>query len=562
MRNKSKRFLLKMWTMVMSMFVVLSFSLISVYALPADYTVVGTNSDLINFDDGTTGTITKENGAVFECSTEKRHSGTHSLKLTGVNSYGRIRYNEGVEFKTNSTYYVSFWYYSDGWGGNNGSSGANANPTGNANGGSRGTVYHSSNATGQWNKVWFIINTGSAIEREYFNFCFWGNQTIYIDDFYVAEISNAAGLVNTIPDGAAASVTGTQNFENAIKLTNGNSNAIPDSATGFSAHNTTNTTVVASADYSHWGNLSLKLSASADEGASVGLYANTKTGFSSEVAMDAGTYYLSYYVYSPDAAMTHSAGLINGKTIVPSQTIPQGQWTKVQTIFTIDETLAATQNIHLLKLYATNLTDKAFYFDDFVLAKLTTDFSATLTASNVNYDFETKAAEVTVNSSVELTSAGTVTVAGDTVDYVSLSQDGKTITATLSNVDAGRNYTLSFSNVTDAYNRTHTLTAGFETPSAYAFTNEGISVTEGVAGYHIDIASNRASGSFNIAVMVASYDANGVMLSVGMDDGTVTGGAALPTSFEVSNLTAGTVYKAFIFDWDTFQYIYINENIQ
>ena len=525
---KNKTLISKILTMTLSLLMLLGVSMTSVFALPGDYTAVSGGTITHDFEGSFPGSFITYSAseATPSISTEQAHSGSSSLKVvkgTGQN-YAKL-YLNGLT--TGSTYYLSYWYYTNGWNANFAASSGAANYS------------QSSKAAGQWNKAWTKF-TATA----YNSIVLWdiGSATVYIDDLELVQVTSLDGFKNTVPYGASVVTEKTVDFEKAINVNS-----------TFAAQNANVTTEVSIAE-SNCGEASLKLTLVPTATGAQGYYLNTNNSFASGIIEAGGTYYLSYYVYTAASNAKHFAYLIDATKIVQDTVLPQGEWTKISTIFTVSDTTGANANKHLFRVFVSDCGTTPVYFDDFVLAKLSSVSEAALTADTVAYDFDAKTATVTFDSSVEITggidTANITAPTGVTVNSASLSVDGKTVTVGLSGVDSNADIALTFANVKDAFGRTNNVETTFATPSAFEFTN----VTEAVDGTNATYTRNitkNSNGSANIAMIVAAYNAQGEMISVGMDINSVSGGGAPATPFSVT-ITKGAVYKVYTLDWSSF----------
>lgn len=465
--EKTKTLAKRILSVALATMIVLSFALISVSALPSDYTQVGTNGALYDFEDGNKSKFSPENGNVhtLAVSDEIAHSGTKSLKITTTSDYSKFYYSNGVKFEPNSAYYVSFWYYVDaGWG-------TSFAGTDMASGMTLSTVKYSSATNGQWNKAWFTITTGDSVGGQWFRTCFYNTNSkypVYVDDFEVRQVESATGLINTIPEGTTAEKIALAYGEN-VNFT------IHQLANGTDSGDTVEKTV----EYAHWSEQSYKFVANykvtnttGDTGIYVSL--NNSNFFGSGATLKANTpYYISYYVYCPTKTVSTRFIYFSGAAIINHQTVPQGEWTKVSTLFVPDEATATAANSHLLRLWIRDTKDAdgvnhPVYLDDLVIAELTeAPAAATFTAGDAEYGVAARTAKLTINSTLELKTLGTVTVEGATVDSAVLSADKKSIELSLSGLTAETDYTATIENAMDLYGRTiESATATFTTPTA------------------------------------------------------------------------------------------------
>jgi len=422
----TKTFAKRTLSVVLATMLVLSLALISVSALPADYTQVGTNGEFIDFENGTMPHISSEGTTTLSVTDKYAHSGTKSLAVTDPgDGHAKFYYSNGVKFEPNSTYYVSFWYYTDKeW--NNNFGGTDA-----ASGLTFGTMKASSTTNGQWNKVWYTITTGATVGNQYFRPQFYNigkERTVYVDDFEVRQIVSAEGLTNTIPEGTTATNIALAYGENVTL-------SADQLANGTDSGDTIEKTV----EYAHWSEQSYKFVANykvTNTTGDTGIYTslNNDKFFGSGATLKANTpYYISYYVYCPTKTVSTRFIYFSGAAIINRQIVPQGQWTKVSALFTPDEATATAANSQLLKLWIRDTKDAdgvnhPVYLDDLVIAELSEEpAAAAFTAGDAEYGVAARTAKLTINSTVELKAAGTVTVEGATVDSAALSADKKSI---------------------------------------------------------------------------------------------------------------------------------------
>lgn len=463
--EKTKTLAKRILSVALATMIVLSFALISVSAIPADYTQVGTNGEFIDFENGQKPHLSPENGNVhtLAVSDEIAHSGTKSLKVTTTSNYSKFYYSNGVKFEPNSAYYVSFWYYVDaGWG-------TSFAGTDMASGMTLSTVNYSSTTNGQWNKAWFTITTGDSVGGQWFRTCFYNTNStypVYVDDFEVRQVESATGLINTIPEGTTAEKIALAYGEN-VDLT------IDQLANGTNSGDTVERTV----EYAHWSEQSYKFVAkTASSTGDTGIYTslNNSKFFGSGATLKANTpYYISYYVYCPTKPVSTMFNYFSVGGSIINQSIPQGQWTKVSALFVPDEATATAANSHLLRLWIRDTKDAdgvnhPVYLDDLVIAELTeAPAAAAFTAGDAEYGVAARTAKLTINSTLELKALGTVTVEGATVDSAELSADKKSIELSLSGLTAETDYTATIENSMDLYGRTiESATATFTTPTA------------------------------------------------------------------------------------------------
>lgn len=462
--KKTKTLAKRILSVALATMIVLSFALISVSALPANYTQVGTNGELINFDNGYG--HTSQSDAAIELSTEHFRGGSgKSLKIMATDNdstMARCWYSNGVKFEPNSAYYVSYWYYTDfDWIPNFGGLDA-------ASGLAIGTKYYSGTAGGQWKKVWFTITTGDTVGGQWFRPSFWtigAGNCVYIDDLEVRQIESATGLKNDIPAGTTAAKVAYAYGENA----------------GFTEHQLANgtdsgDTVEKTIEYAHWSEQSYKFVANykdTNKTGDTGVYVSlTESMFLGEGLKANTPYYISYYVYCPTKTVSTRFIYFSGAAIINHQTVPQGQWTKVSALFVPDEATATAANSHLLRLWIRDTKDAdgvnhPVYLDDLVIAELALPEAAALTMGEVVGSAQATKAKLTINSSVELKDAGTVTVEGATVDSAVLSENKMSIEVSVSGLYEDTSYMATITDAKDMYDRTiDTALVAFATPTA------------------------------------------------------------------------------------------------
>lgn len=430
---------LKALSLLLTIAMLLSLAVVNVSAYPAEYNALA--SETKGFESGNDG-VSKATADV-ERSTAKAHTGSYSMKLT-CNSGGNVYFNPTMQFTAGSKYYLSFWFYSDTY------------SKGNIirNGGSNLTIANfavSSSATGQWNRAWTTIECKA--DQTWMQFGAHettAGDVIYIDDIEFVKVSDTTLKNNEVPTGAQVATSITKNFEG-------------NSKTGFGDDG--DGKVVVDSTIAHWGNRSLKLYNTSEEKVVRDFYFNN----AKEIAplKENTYYYLSYYVYSPNASFPHMVQTITGQQIVPNGTvIPQGQWTKISKIFTVNTATATNANSHLLKFFASNVTkDIPVYFDDFVFAELSEELAFTLTQSAIDF-YSNGDAKVTLTSSVELANFDSEKITGATITGATLADDAKTVTVDLTGLSAETPYTLTFADLKDVYGRTKTVDATVTTPSA------------------------------------------------------------------------------------------------
>lgn len=546
-----KKVLTKMLTVIMSMIMILGVMQMCASAIPADYTVVENKHYVHTFAQGGTTGFSGDGGTGLALSSTMGHGDTKSLEVTANSSnYARFFITWDViapfTIEPNTNYYISFWYYAEqnGWGG------TIANGTMEAPYGGAMPQYSLSSTTkGQWNKAMAVMTSGSNANNKWMRFCAWSapaGTKFYVDDIEIAKISSTTGLTNTVPEGATAAKTSLLYGEN-IEITK------HMLANGTNSGDTVSRTI----EQAHWSDMSYKF-VSAQSSSTTGTYVNVREsmflGYSSNMKMKAGVpYYISYYVYCPTKSVKTYFGYINHSWVI-NEVIPQGEWTKVSALFTPTETQANLTNGHLLKLLfddtALDGVNQPVYLDDFVFAELSSVTEMAFAVDSVDYDFDTKTAEVTLDSTLEITSAiDTTSITapqGVTVTSATKSADGKNVTVGLSGVASNATVGLTFTGVVDAFGRSKDVTASFTTPSAYEIGNVTETVNGENATYTRSIVKN-SNGSINAGMIVAAYNANGELISVGMDLNTIAGAGAT-TPFSVT-IAKGVTYKVFLLDW-------------
>lgn len=547
----NKKIILKIWTMILATVMVASLSVVSVSAVPAEYTVAEGKYEFTDFASGIPTTpkfdIEMEVKSI-EYASDFGHNGSGSLKFNGSTdsrgSWGRFYYTTGLTLEPNTTYYVSFWYYSNDTAFNT-TLVSQLKPSGTT----MSDVGYSGTATKQWNKIWYTFTTGSTVNNadagKRFQIGIWNmgdNKCGYIDDIEVAQLSSISSFENKVPDGLDVVASNTCNFESSIKV-----------GDCFAVQNSSAKTEVSVED-AMYGEASLKYTSTANSG----FYVNINNIFGADTAIETGkTYYLSFYVYSPDVDITISSLTIT-HTVQPfgTLTIPAGEWTKVSGLFTVDESTGLNSNKHLLKINVSDNGKNAVYFDDFVFAKLANaPAEVSLTANKVDYDFESHTADVTFVSPVEIKSSiDDIVIAspnGGTVTSQTISSDKKTVTVSLSGIEENTTYPISFIGVVDMFDRESTVNTSFATPSSMVISDVTETVDSDNVTYKKTIKKN-SNGTMNVAMIVATYDAKGVMISVGMDINNVAGGASSSVvPFEVT-VKKGETSEIVLMNWATF----------
>jgi len=431
--KKTKTLAKRILSVALATMIVLSFALISVSALPADYTQVGTNGEFIDFENGTMPHISSEGTTTLSVTDKYAHSGTKSLAVTDPgDGHAKFYYSNGVKFEPNSTYYVSFWYYTDKeW--NNNFGGTDA-----ASGLTFGTMKASSTTNGQWNKVWYTITTGATVGNQYFRPQFYNigkERTVYVDDFEVRQIVSAEGLTNTIPEGTTATNIALAYGENVTL-------SADQLANGTDSGDTIEKTV----EYAHWSEQSYKFVANykvTNTTGDTGIYTslNNDKFFGSGATLKANTpYYISYYVYCPTKTVSTRFIYFSGAAIINRQIVPQGQWTKVSALFTPDEATATAANSQLLKLWIRDTKDAdgvnhPVYLDDLVIAELESEPMIAFTQSNIDF-YDNGDALVTLTSSMELKGVDYTKITGATVTSKAIARSVNSAVGFMTGVDA------------------------------------------------------------------------------------------------------------------------------
>ena len=522
-------------SVILVLLIVLSFAMSGVSAVPADLTVIDGKSETIDFEgiSAVPSNFVMNNGGKADISTTEVHSGSQSLRFTATSGgYIKMWFTPTITFEANSKYYLSFWYYTDSWEGSLTASDLTS-------------YVFSSKTKGQWNKMWLQIDTssytnciGSSLATT-----FWstgaGNY-VYIDDLEIAKVDSFTGIVNEVPSGASATATKTINFETSVS--------------GFTPVDSALSSGGVSINAPHWGEASYKFigGGSADDYKTYFLNVNTVFGDSVALAAD-NTYYISYYVYSPDKAVSTGIHMIDGNKVVVAKTdVPQGEWTKVSGLFTPDADNIAEANSHLLRVDVYNAESSPVYFDDFVLAKLSGAVAdVALTQSEIDYDFFNNKATVTFTSNVALDSlnAEDISVSDNaSVVMASVSDDGMSVNVALSNLALGMDYELTFTDVKDVFGRVNTVTAEATTPAAYNLTEVTETVDGANATYTRTVRKNNA-GTENIAFIVISYNTEGEMIDIGMHTQAVSDTSG-DVPFTVT-IEKGTTYKVMTVERDT-----------
>lgn len=541
----NKKIILKIWTMILATVMVASLSVVSVSAVPAEYTVAEGGYEFTDFDDGVlpTSKFASDGNRTRELSTEKAHSGQYSMKINGYgytdkDSFSKFWYTTGLTLEANTTYYVSFWYYSD-------NNTFNTTLVSKPSGATMSAVGNSGTAIGQWNKVWYTFTTGATVSSKLFSLGIWGmgsGKCGYIDDFEIAKLESAAVFENKVPDVLDVAASAICNLESSISV-----------QSCFDLYDRSKATTSVTAEVANHGEASLKYTSTVN----TGFYININNTFGADVAIETGkAYYLSFYVYSPDTDVSLNVITIKSVKITDEISIPAGEWTKVSALFTIDEATGSDDNKHLLKMSVNDNGKNAVYFDDFVFAKLANaPAEVSLTANKVDYDFESHTADVTFVSPVEIKSSiDDIVIAspnGGTVTSQTISSDKKTVTVSLSGIEENTTYPISFIGVVDMFDRESTVNTSFATPSSMVISDVTETVDSDNVTYKKTIKKN-SNGTMNVAMIVATYDAKGVMISVGMDINNVAGGASSSVvPFEVT-VKKGETSEIVLMNWATF----------
>lgn len=533
----NKKQLFKIMAIVLILVVVLLHGMNSAFAIPAEYETI--SSELHTFETNNDG-ISIEGTTTIARSTAQAHTGNYSMAITCNNSTNaRVYFNPTTKFTAGNKYYLSYWWYSDTWMGNTLSSSASDSAV------TFGTWGTSSSTKGQWNKAWTTVTCKA--DRTYMQLGFMGmtaGKVVYIDDLEVVKVSDIALKSNEIPAGTTAASTGYIDGEKT--------------ETNFNPFNTTNEGLTRSIDYVHWGNCSWKLSNKTDADLGVeahGIYLNVrdqllKLGTGGTLKVDT-PYYISYYVYSPSVAVTTK--VLDHQTyneVVKETAIPQGTWTKVSQIFRLSE----SDGRFILKLFIENAGTNDVYIDDVVLAELSTEpekpeiTSVEVTAK----DFDAQTATVTFTSPVKMKSVTEQDITapeGVTVTSVSLSGDGKTITVELSGIDEGTTYELTFTDIRDDYNRKYTFKPQVSIPSALVSAPVVITPGSDTTTFTKNIKKD-SNGTAKIALIVAAYDAQGVLVGIDIDIKDVVGKDAAGADFSV-NVANSATYKVVTLNWPT-----------
>lgn len=532
----NKKQLSKMVATILTLLFILLIGMNSTFAYPAEYEVL--NSETHGFESGNDG-ISLEGATTIARSTAKSHTGSYSMALTCNNgSNARVWFNPTTKFTAGSKYYLSYWFYSDSWGGNT----ASTNGGGGLTLGAWGT---SATTKGQWNKAWTTITCKA--DQTWIQLGFWQLTTgnvVYIDDLELIKVSDTTLKNDEIPAGTEAAAIGYINGE----TTESNFNPVDKNKEALTR----------SAEFARWGNFSWKLSnkTAAELGTEAhGLYLSVrdqllKLGANGTLKTDT-PYYISYYVYSPSVAVTTKVvDHLRYNEVVMETAVPQGTWTKVSQIFRLSE----SDGRFLLKLFIENAGTNDVYIDDIILAELSTEpAKPEITSVEVTAkDFDAQTATVTFTSPVKMKSVTAQDITaptGITVTSVALSGDGKTITVGLSGINESTNYELIFTDIRDDYNRKNTFKPQVSIPSAMVTTQVGATPGVETTTFTKNI-KKESNGTAKIALIVASYDAQGVLVGIGIDIKDVVGKDPVGSNYSV-NVANGTSYKAVTLNWPT-----------
>ena len=433
--NKSTKQIL---SIILALGIVLSFALSSVSAVPADFTIDGT-METHDFEAGNTlnGATNYVDRGTMEVSGDKVHStGSSTLKITaGADGYAKFFLTPSMGLAENSKYYLSFWYYSDAWGGSTTASTANI------------AFNFSAKTKGQWNKVWAEIDMAN-VKKEWTGgiaVTFWslGNgNSVYVDDIEIAKVNDFSKKVNEVPVGATVAKSVTRGMEDDTHA--GIVNAYNGVFSGVTI------------DYAHYGEKSLAYVCNGAVSNEFFVQADNTLG---EKLSASKTYYLSYYVYSPDADIT-TAFKVEGGGYTSDTTVKAGVWTKATGV------IQGIDNVNLLRVRVVGGGTGTLYFDDFVFAEISeiTAANATLTTDDVDYNYDNNTAVLTCTSNVELKTAAVTPPEDVTVESAVV--DGTKLTITLSGLTPETDYALEVE-VNDIFGRTTSdIPTVFTTPLA------------------------------------------------------------------------------------------------
>lgn len=439
-------------SVLLAMSIVLSFALVSVSAMPADLAIDGTKVETYNFEDGIN-TIFKGNSHKSEIVEDtdldfKAHSGTHLIKFTKTLSGGttpiiKIWPTPNFTLENNSHYYLSFWQYSTTY------AGLGSNFAWNTDNVTVDSVKCYPNTAGTWNKTVIKFTTGDGTKATDFAPLFWdlGDGDIYIDDVEIAKVTTHDAPGNPVPAGGNVEVSGTKDFEN--KSASGIFSGITATAALESANSARGQYSCAVAGGSAGYFIATGLNSS--------FLANNETS-----TMYPGIYYFSYYAYSPDAAVTNVVQPFGTNAYFVNQTIPQGQWTKISGTVVYSDSMANIGNSRLFNFSVGGTAENTVYFDDFMLARLSSIDEIALSTADVKYYFADKTAKVTIASNIALKSAEVKL--NDAVVPSSIDANGNVV-VNATDIAAETNYTLSVAG-TDAFDRAVEKEVSFTTPKA------------------------------------------------------------------------------------------------
>lgn len=460
--KKTTKLAKRVLSVLLALSIVLSFALTSVSAMPVDYTAVG---NVITQDFESSNSPIKLIGAEsMALSNEKALSGTSSLKLV-ANSSGvaKVKIDEKIAGNGANSYYLSFWYYTN-------NSDVNMMDLAGQEGDT--VKYSTIKGSNGWIKAIFKITTTSAFSS-YLAFGDYGNAgaVIYIDDLEFAKVEDFTAKTNTVPDAATVVRGGTKDFDTDASTGIG-------VAMGVASGNATKIGVTGEA--SHWGERSYAIKGNAGNTGNVEFYFHPRLlipamDMKGEDNLSTGSYYMSYYVYSPDATITTSAVSTIGSAVAPT-TIPQGEWTKVSGMFTVSEANNNKLNSGLFNIAVNGIGENTVYFDDFLFAEISSVEDISLALENVDYN--DGSAKVTIKSNIDLKTAVIEELVGATVDSTDVA--GTDVTLEVSGLAANSEYRVLLT-VRDVFDRLISRYITFKTPMSFAASSIANGATDVLA---------------------------------------------------------------------------------
>lgn len=470
-------------SMIIVMAMALSFALVSVQALPADFEAAEGYYEYTDFESGVPTPYEPTAQLGFEKSDANHtvehepafgHNSNGSMRINGSSAggsnFGKFYYKTGLTLEPDTTYYVSFWYYSET---DQVSATLISTSVTQAQFASFTTPTFVGKEAGKWYKAYYTLTTKSDVgdgrTNIYFSLGVWGlgeGEYGYIDDFEFAKLEDAELDTCGVPEDVEAVTTITRDFENL-------------STAGMTGMKSTDKVSI-SAEYTNGGHAALKyVDENPEDTANRGFFINTnKDGsgnayFSDALVVETGKrYYLSYYVYSPDTDVTVSTLLIKSSIGALSTKVPQGEWTKVEGIFTCDELSGEDGNKHLLRSGVNNTNGNPVYFDNFVFAEIEGEPAATTLTATGDVTYKAGVTTVAFESTLKVKAIGAVvSPEGMATVGSEIAEDAHAFTVDLTGVafDSVCEFTLT---VTDEYGRETEVPASFVMPVAGAVDTE------------------------------------------------------------------------------------------